>query len=54
MIEKFLQVPKSKNTEYKTRRDQNAWKKICVFMNEAREMNDIPASALDLLLSNER
>ena len=50
-IEKFLQAQKSKNTEYKTKSDLNAWKKFSVSMNEAREMNDIPASELDVLLS---
>ena len=28
-IEKFLQEQKSKNTQYKTKSDLNAWKKFC-------------------------
>jgi len=28
-IEKFLQSQKSKNTQYKTKSDLNAWKKFC-------------------------
>ena len=28
-IEKFLQGQKSKNTQYKTKSDLNAWKKFC-------------------------
>ena len=28
-IEKFLQAQKSKNTQYKTKSDLNAWKKFC-------------------------
>ena len=51
MIEKFLKDQKSKNTEYKTRSDLNAWRKFCVSMKEARQIENIPASELDLLLS---
>jgi len=28
-IERFLQEQKSKNTQYKTKSDLNAWKKFC-------------------------
>ena len=30
-IEKFLQAQKSKNTQYKTKSDLNAWKKFCIW-----------------------
>ena len=29
-VEKFLREQKSKNTQYKTKSDLNAWKKFCV------------------------
>ena len=35
-IEKFLQAQKSKNTQYKTKSDLNAWKKLCESMKESR------------------
>ena len=41
-IEKFLQEQKSKNTQYKTKSDLNAWKKFCESLKESR--------AIDLLL----
>ena len=50
-IEKFLQVQKSKNTQYKTKSDLNAWKKFCESLKESRAIENIPAKELDLLLS---
>ena len=50
-IEKFLQVQKSKNTQYKTKSDLNAWKKFCESIKESRAIENIPANELDLLLS---
>ena len=50
-IEKFLQAQKSKNTQYKTKSDLNAWKKFCESMKETRAIENIPANELDLLLS---
>ena len=47
-IEKFLQEQKSKNTQYKTKSNLNAWKKFCESQKESRAMKNIPA---DLLLS---
>ena len=35
-IEKFLQEQKSKNTQYKTKSDLNAWKKFCESLKESR------------------
>ena len=48
-IEKFLQ--ESKNTQYKTKSDLNAWKKFCESLKESRAIENIPANELDLLLS---
>ena len=50
-IEKFLQEQKSKNTQYKTKSDFNAWKKFCESLKESRAIENIPANELDLLLS---
>ena len=50
-IEKFLQEQKSKNTQYKTKSDLNAWKKFCESLKESRAIENIPANELDLLLS---
>ena len=50
-IEKFLQEQKSKNTQYKTKSDLNAWKKSCESQKESRAIGNIPANELDLLLS---
>ena len=50
-IEKFLQEQKSKNTQYKTKSDLNAWKKFCESRKEFRAIENIPANELDLLLS---
>ena len=49
-IEKFLQEQKSKNTQYKTKSDLNAWKKFCESLKESRAIENIPAIVLDLLL----
>ena len=35
-IEKFVQEQKSKNTQYKTKSDLNAWKKFCESLKESR------------------
>ncbi|CAH3187324.1 unnamed protein product, partial [Porites evermanni] len=48
-IEKFLQEQKSKNTQYKTKSDLNAWKKFCESLKESRAIENIPANELDLL-----
>ena len=48
-IEKFLQEQKSKNTQYKTKSDLNAWKKFCESQKESRAIENIPANELDLL-----
>ena len=50
-IEKFLREQKSKNTQYKTKSDLNAWKKFCESLKESRAIENIPANELDLLLS---
>ena len=50
-IEKFLQEQKSKNTQYKTKSDLNAWKKFCESLKESRAIENIPANELDRLLS---
>ena len=50
-IEKFLHEQKSKNTQYKTKSDLNAWKKFCESLKESRAIENIPANELDLLLS---
>ena len=50
-IEKYLQEQKSKNTQYKTKSDLNAWKKFCESLKESRAIENIPAHELDLLLS---
>ena len=42
-IEKFLQEQKSKNTQYKTKSDLNAWKKFCESLKESRAIKNIPA-----------
>jgi len=46
-----LQEQKSKNTQYKTKSDLNAWTKFCESLKESRAIEDIPANELDLLLS---
>ena len=50
-IEKYLHEQKSKNTQYKTKSDLNAWKKFCESLKESRAIENIPAKELDLLLS---
>ena len=40
-IEKFLQAQKSKNTQYKTKSDLNAWKKFCESMKESTAIENI-------------
>ena len=50
-IGKFLQEQKSKNTQYKTKSDLNAWKKFCESLKESRTIENIPANELDLLFS---
>ena len=50
-IEKFLQAQKSKNTQYKTKSDLNAWKKFCESIKESKATENMPANELDLLLS---
>ena len=50
-IEKFLQEQKSKNTQYKTKSDLNAWKKFCESLKGSRAIENIPVNELDLLLS---
>ena len=49
-IEKFLQEQKSKNTQYKTWSNSNAWKKFCESQKESRAIENIPANELDLFL----
>ena len=39
-IEKFLQEQKSKNTQYKTKSDLNAWKKFCESLKESRAIEN--------------
>ena len=51
-IEKFLQEQKSKNTQYKTKSDLNAWKKFCESLKESRAIENLPANELDLLSPN--
>ena len=46
-----MQEQKSKNTQYKTKSDLNAWKKFCESQKESRAIENIPANELDLLLS---
>ena len=50
-IAKFLQEQKSKNTQYQTKSDLNAWKKFCESLKESRAIENLPANELDLLLS---
>ena len=50
-IEKFLQAQKSRNTQYKTKSDLNAWTKFCELLKESRAIVNIPAKELVLLLS---
>ena len=50
-IEKLLHEQISKNIQYKTKSDLNAWKKFCESLKESREIETIPANELDLLLS---
>ena len=50
-LRNFLQEQKSKNTQYKTKSDLNAWKKICESLKESRAIENIPANEFDLLLS---
>ena len=50
-IEKFLQEQKSKNTQYETKSDLNAWQKFCESLKESRAIENIPANERDLLLS---
>ena len=50
-IDKFLQEQKSKNTQYKTKSDLNAWKKFCESLKESRAIENISANEVDLLLS---
>ena len=50
-IEKFLQEQKSKNTQYKTKNNLNAWKKCCESLKKSRAIENIPANVLDLLWS---
>ena len=41
-IENFLQGQKSKNNQYKTKSDLNAWKKFCESLKEPRAIENIP------------
>ena len=50
-LRNFLQEQKSKNTQYKTKSDLNAWKKFCESLKGSRAIENIPANELDLLLS---
>ena len=47
-IEKCLQEQKSKNIQYKTKSDLNAWNKFCESLQGFRAIEDIPANELDL------
>ena len=49
-LRNFLQEQKSKNTQYKTKSDLNAWKKFCESLKESRAIENIPANELDILL----
>ena len=40
-IEKFLKEQKSKNTQYKTKSDLNAWKKFCESLKKSRAIENI-------------
>ena len=40
-IEKYLQEQKSKNTQYKTKSDLNAWKKFCESLKKSRAIENI-------------
>ena len=48
-IEKLLQAQKSRNTQYKTKSDLNAWTKICESLKESRAIVNIPAKEVDHL-----
>ena len=51
-IDKFLHEQKSKNTQYKTKSDLNAWrKKFCESLKESRAIENRPTNEIDLLLS---
>ena len=45
-IKTFLQA--QKDTQYKTKSDLHAWKKICESLKESRAIENIPANELDL------
>ena len=40
-IEKFLKEQKSKNTQYKTKSDLNAWMKFCESLKKSRAIENI-------------
>ena len=39
-----VEIEKSKNTQYKTKSDLNAWKKFCESLKESRAIENIPAN----------
>ena len=47
-----VEIEKSKNTQYKTKSDLNAWKKFCESLKESRAIENLPANELDLLSPN--
>jgi len=50
-IEKLLQAQKSRNTQYKSKSDLNAWTKFRELLKGSRAIVNIPAKELDHLLS---
>ena len=47
-LRSFLQAQESKNTQYKTKSDLHAWKKICESLKESSAIENIPANEIDL------
>ena len=52
VLEKFVQHQENKNTLSKTERDVSLLKKFLVSRNEPRELENIDARELDVLIAN--
>ena len=50
-LRNFCRSRNKKNTQYKTKRDLNSWKKNCESLKEFRAIENTPANELDLLFS---
>ena len=49
-FQKYVLQQKPANTKVKTQSDMKAWKRFCLQEDENRELSDIPADELNLLL----